>query len=142
LDETKAWAAASTLPRKATLVVRKGKPSEYLQAAFVSIAESLRLVEPKVRPRTIGQVLGDGRLAFRFKPYRDGTAMRLAVAYARLQPLMETTAAGVSLASTSGPPQYAGVRPGVEADFELVPGTSRLVIDVRPRWEIEVRFDA
>jgi len=142
LDETKVWAAASTIPRRATLLVRQGEPSEESQAFVVSIAESLRLVEPKRQPSPDAPVLGDGKLKFRFKPYRDGTAMCLAVAYARLQPLMETTAAGVSLTPASGPPQQAEIRPGVEAVFELVPGTSRLVIEVRPRWEIEIRFDA
>jgi len=150
LDETRAWAAASAVPRHATLVVGKGKPLEHVQASFLSIAESLRPVELKPtsrrwtwrRPPPEAPALTDGERAFRFKPYREGATVCLAVAYVRAAPLPGTTAVRVTLTSVGGHSQRAEFSPGVEAIFELSPGRSRLVIEVRPRWEIEIRFDA
>ena len=136
LDETRAWAAASTSPRRATLVVRKADSSGPLQAAFESITESLRRVALKP------PALGDGKHSFRFKPYREGAAARLAVTCVQMHPLAAATAIGVTLTSASSPPQHAEFRAGVEASFELSPGTSVLSLELGPRWEIEIRFDA
>ena len=150
LAETRAWAAASTVPRQATLVVEKGNQLLSLHASFRSIAESLRPVELK-RPSRFwtfkrkapdARALTDGEQTFRFKAYREEATVCLAVAYVRAAPLPGVTAIRVTLASVGGPSQQAEVRPGVEASFELSPGTSRLVIATWPRWEIEIRFDA
>ena len=140
VDNLKAWAAASTLPHQATLVVGTLGPQNHLQASFVSIAESLRLVTGRSRPNA--PVLYDCEQAFRFKPFLEGAAVCLAIAYVEPSPLTKQSVVRVTLVSAGAPAQRADVRYAVEAIFELSRGTSRLLIELPHRWEIEIRFDA
>jgi len=136
LDKTKSWVTASTAPRKATLVVRKPWLFQQLRARFESITEALKPVASKPT------ALRDGKYAFLFRPYRDSNATRLAVSFVEFPLVTAPTGIEATLAAADRPAQHAKMSAGVEATFELVPGTSLLSIDVRPRWEIKVRFDA
>jgi hypothetical protein len=144
LEDAKAWAVASTAPRRATLVVRKSDDPTELRASFESAAGSLRLGELKRGPfrQSEPSMLNDGEHAFRFKPYREGPAACLVLYYVGASRRGETSPVGVTFASGAGPPQHDDVRPGGRTTFVVSPGTSRLEIAFDPAWDIEVRFDA